>query len=166
MNGGIRKMKAIDNKELILALEELEKGTLKAEKQPEEFTLAPMIFKENCKIDWSKSACDIRNLVRGVNPAPGAWTTLDDKVYKIWNCEVLDTSDMEKYSTGLTHSVPLEEALKKPGTVLVSNSKEGLLVATGEKWIRIREIQAPNAKRMNILDYLRGNSIEVGSLLK
>lgn len=160
------KLKKVGGKLIVKTLEELEKGTLKAEKQPEEFTLAPMIFKENCKIDWSKSACDIRNLVRGVNPAPGAWTTLEDKIYKIWNCDVLDTSDMEKYSTELIHSLSLEAALKKPGTVLVSNSKDGLLVATGEKWIRIREIQAPNAKKMNILDYLRGNSIEVGSLLK
>ena len=43
-----------------------------------------MIFKENCKINWNKSAKEIRDLVRGVNPAPGAWTCQDEKVFKIY----------------------------------------------------------------------------------
>ena len=161
------KLKKVGGKLIVKTLEELEKGNLKAEEQSEEFTLAPMIFKEDCKIDWSKSAYAIRNLVRGVNPAPVAWTTLENKVYKIWSCEVLDISYVEEHFSELNKKLENFEALgDKVGTVLVSNSKDGLIILTGENLISIKEIQAPNSKRMNILDYLRGNNIEVGSLMQ
>ena len=140
------KLKALGGELIVKTLEELVAGNLKSEKQPDDFSVAPMIFKENCKINWNKSAKEIRDLVRGVNPAPGAWTCQDEKVFKIWDCEVIE-----------------ENVKENPGTVIEANSKTGLIVSTGENAISIKVIQAPNSKRMNILDYLRGNTIEVGS---
>ena len=143
------KLKTSGGELIVKTLEELQKGTLNREKQPENFSIAPMIFKENCRIDWSKTAFEIRNLVRGVNPAPGAWTMLDDKVYKIWECEEIEEPSFSK----------------KCGTVLVAYRKEGLIISTGKGAIKVNVIQAPNSKKMNILDYLRGNSIEIGSVM-
>lgn len=149
------KLKTLGGKLIVDTLEAVENGKIQRKKQPEEFTVAPMIFKENCKIDWNKSALEIRNLVRGVNPAPGSWTTLDDNVYKIWSCEIINRGALN-----------IDESNIEPGTVVVSNSKEGLVIATGENYISVKEIQAPNAKRMNILDYLRGKTIDLESVMK
>lgn len=149
------KLKTLGGKLIVDTLKALENGEAKREKQSDEFSMAPMIFKENCKIDWNKSAFDIRNLVRGVNPAPGAWTTLDDMVYKIWSCEIINREALD-----------LSKEKYEPGTVVVSNSKEGLIIVTGDNYISVKEIQAPNAKRMNILDYLRGKTIDLGSVMK
>ena len=144
------KLKVLGGELIVTTLSELEKGNVNREKQSEDFTMAPMIFKEDCKIDWSKTAFEIKNLVRGVNPAPGAWTTLGDKVYKIWECEEVEETIFSE----------------KTGTVLVANSKDGLVISTGKNAVKVNVIQAPNSKRMNILDYLRGNSIEVGSVMQ
>ena len=143
------KLKKMGGKLIIETLEKVSEGTAPRIKQPEEFTHAPMIEKETCKIDWNKSAREIRNLVRGLNPMPGAYTTLDEMNYKIWMCEIIteDATD------------------KAPGTIITANEKEGFCVATGKGIVEITEIQAPNSKRMHIKDYLRGNKITEGKIL-
>lgn len=157
------KLKIVGGKLIVKTLEALADGTVKRQKQPEDFTVAPMIFKEDCKIDWYKSAFAICNLVRGVNPMPGAWTTLEGNVYKIWAAEEIEETIFDN-NPNLNVNLNLEE--KEPGTVLVSDSKIGLWILTGSGILAVKEIQAPNAKRMNILDYLRGKSIEVGSKME
>lgn len=136
------KLKKLGAKLLIETLERISEGTAPRTKQPDDFTLAPMITKELGKIDWSKSSREIRNLVRGFNPMPGAYTIIDGNIYKIWSCEISDESSNEV-----------------PGTIIKSNDKDGLIIKTGDGAISITEIQAPNSKRMLILDYLRGNKI-------
>ena len=65
---------------LIETIKQIEEGTVKREKQPEEGTLAPMLSKEMAKIDWeNKTAVQIKNLVRGLNPIMGAYSFLNDK---------------------------------------------------------------------------------------
>jgi len=149
------KLKKVGAKLASETLECIVEGTCKPKKQGDEFSVAPMIFKENCKIDYLKSAHAIENLVRGVNPAPGAWTVLDDKVYKIWKAVEVQDDEFEGVNEKLA-----------PGTVLESNSKKGLFVATASGILSIEEIQAPNSKRLNILDFLRGNKIEVGKVFE
>ncbi len=129
--------------------------TIKPKKQEGEFTIAPMIFKEQCKIDYMKSAYAICNLVRGVNPIPGAWTEFEDKVLKIWKATEVDEKDFDEASLN-----------EHPGTVIVSDEKIGLFVNTASGVLSILEIQAPNGKRMNISDFLRGNKIPIGTILK
>ncbi len=110
-----------------------------------------MLEKEMSKIDWnSKTAIEIKNLVRGLNPFMGTYSFIGDKKYKIWKVSVVET-----------------ETKEKPGSVVVSNPKEGLMIATCDnKLISILEIQAENAKKMNIGDFLRGNKIDVGETFK
>ena len=149
------KLKRVGGNLAVRTLDGILDGTLKLKKQEGDFTLAPMIFKEQCKIDYMKSAYAICNLVRGVNPAPGAWTEYDGKVLKIWNAVEVDERTVDEKS--------LDEL---PGTVIVSDNKVGLYVNTASGVISILEIQAPNGKRMSITDFLRGNKIPVGTILK
>lgn len=135
---------------LVKTLEDLENGTYKREKQGDDFTVAPMIKKEMAKIDWkNQTSSEIKNLVRGLNPFMGAFSFLNDKKIKIWKVEKLnDKSD------------------KEPGTVLVSDSKTGLVIATNDGAVSVLEIQGENSKRMGISDYLRGNKILVDEKFK
>lgn len=143
------KMKKLGGKLIVETLEKISEGTAPRNKQPEECTFAPMIEKDICKIDWNKTAVEIRNLVRGLNPMPVAYTTSNDVKYKIWMCEIADEMSNDE----------------KPGTILYANQRQGLGVATGSGVVKITQIQAPGSRMMTISEYLRGNSIEVGKIL-
>ena len=137
---------------LVKTVKLVEEGNAPREKQnDEDATYAPMLEKEMSKIDWnSKTALEIKNLVRGLNPFMGTYSFIGDKKYKIWKVSIVENKTTEK-----------------PGTIVVSNPKEGLMVATCDnKLISILEIQAENAKKMNIGDFLRGNKIDVGETFK
>lgn len=143
------KLKKVGGRLILQTLEKVSEEMAPRHKQPDDYTLAPMIEKEICRINWSKSAVEIRNLIRGLNPMPGAYTSLDDKIYKIWMCEIIDYESSDEI----------------PGTIICANSKDGLCVATGSGIVSITEIQAPNSKRMSIKDYLRGNQITARKIL-
>ena len=112
-----------------------------------EHSYAPTMNKELGRIDFSKDAVTIHNLVRGVNPWPGAFTEYDGKKMKVWKTIV----------TG-------EKSSKEAGYVL-NVDKKGIKVNTGEGVLLIEEIQMPNKKRMPVSEYIKGNSIEEGSIL-
>lgn len=135
---------------LVKTLKLLENGEAKRKKQPEKFTVAPMLKKEIAKIDWENySSKKIKDLARGLNPFMGAFSYLNDKKIKIWKVEILE----EKYDVD-------------PGTVVVSDSKNGLVISTIDGAVSVLDIQGENARRMGILDYLRGNNILVGEKFK
>lgn len=144
------KLKKIGGNLIVQTLEKIADGIVPREKQGDDFTVAPMIEKSMGNIDWNKSAFQIRNLIRGLNPMPGAYTHLDDKIMKIWSAELVDD---------------IIENDIIPGTVIKSDSKTGLYVSTGDGILKIKELQMINSKRMLATDYLRGNVIEVGSIL-
>ena len=106
---------------------------------------APKIFKETCQIDWTKTAKQVYDFVRGLSPYPGAWTTLvgNDKetVLKI-------------YKTRKTGSATDQ----KPGTLRVE--QKALQVAAGDEWLEIVELQMAGKKRMTARDFLNGIKIE------
>ena len=113
----------------------------------EEFTYAPMMNKILGQIDFSKSAKEIHNLVRGVNPWPSAYTTYKGQTMKVWKTKVLnETSD------------------KHPGTILKVD-KEGIRVSTKDNVLLIKEIQMPGKKRVLVEEYIKGNSIETNEIL-
>lgn len=144
------RLSIIGAKLLVKTLEDLENGTYKREKQGDDFTVAPMIKKEMAKIDWkNQTSSEIKNLVRGLNPFMGAFSFLNDKKIKIWKVEKLN-----------------DKPEKEPGTVLVSDSKAGLVIATKDGAVSVLEIQGENSKRMGISDYLRGNKILVDEKFK
>ncbi len=143
------KMKETGADTLIETLKLIEKGEApRIPQNHEEMTYAPMMNKLLGQIDWSKNATDIHNLVRGVNPWPSAYTTYKDNTMKVWKTKVLDkTSD------------------KAPGTI-IKVDKDGIEVSTKDKVILIKEMQMPGKKRVEVAEYIKGNSIEVNSILQ
>ena len=93
------RLKTIGANLLIKTVKEIENGTATRTKQPEEGTMAPMLSKEMAKIDWkNKTANDIKNLVRGLNPIMGAYTFLDGKKIKFWKVQTLTENELlEKF---------------------------------------------------------------------
>ena len=145
------RLSEIGGKLLVDTLKRVEAGTAPREKQGEEFTLAPMLNKEMAKIDWeNKTAEEIKNLVRGLNPIMGAYTFLNGKKIKFWRVAIATTDEI--MADGM-------EILKN-GTVMVSDPRDGLFIKAKNGIIRVLEIQGENAKRMPVGDFLRGNPIQ------
>lgn len=143
------KMAPVGAEALIDALNLIEKGEVKAEKQDNSLSCyASMITKDMGIIDWSKSSKEIKNKIRGFNPVPAAYTKYGDDVLKIFKADIV-----EGYENG------------EIGEILVVDKKHGFTVKTGDGAIMITEIQAKGGKRMNCADYMRGHQIEVGKIL-
>ena len=148
------RLSKIGGEFLVKTLKEIEKGTAPREKQGDDFSIAPMLDKKMAKIDWeNKSAIEIKNLVRGLNPIMGAYSFLNGKKIKFWNVAIATNKE-----------IPAEGL--KNGTVILSNPKDGLFIKTKEGIIKVLEIQGENAKRMPIQDFLRGNKIEEYSVFE
>ena len=118
------------------------------------------------KIDWNvKTAEEIKNLVRGLNPIMGAYSFIDGKKIKFWKVENLNNKNLiEKFPELAEYEYKMRDI--EPGTVLFSDAKDGLFIKANEGIIRVLEMQAENAKRMSTSDFLRGNSIEVGKIFE
>ena len=129
--------------DLILeTLKHLEDGTAKRIPQDDEkSSYAGKITKELGHIDFTKSAVEIEQLIRGLNPWPSAFTHVDDKTLKIWDAEVID-----------------EPVKEEPGTIISTNKT--LKVATGNGYLDIKELQLAGKKRMDIVSFLNGYSIK------
>ena len=136
---------------LVKTLEQVEAKTAPRIQQGEDFTVAPMLTKDMAKIDWeNKTAQEIKNLVRGLNPIMGAYTYLNGKKIKFWKVSV--TTNNEIMAEGME--------IFKNGTVIAKDPREGIFIKTKEGILKVLEIQGENAKRMPIQDFLRGNPIE------
>ncbi len=150
------RLSKIGGKLLVETLKQIENGTAPREKQGDNFTMAPMLDKTIAKIDWdNKTAIEIKNLVRGLNPIMGAYTFLNGKKIKFWKVAIATKEEI--LANGKNKSEGQEKVLN--GTVIYSNPKEGLFIKTKEGILKILEIQGENAKRMPIGDFLRGNPI-------
>ncbi len=109
-----------------------------------EATKAPKIFRETCRIDWSKAATPLRNFIHGMSPHPGAWTRMPDgKTMKILRCAIIPA---EKH--GFTP--PLEQGAFRiqQGEWFVGCGNAGVLQLTS--------IQAEGKRVMDVHEYLRG----------
>ena len=127
----------------------LEQGTVSYERQPAESPTpyARMMTKEMGRIDWEKPAAELERLVRGLNPWPTAYTSLDGRQVKLWKARV-DGSD----------------AGARPGEVLESSGGV-LAVQTGDGVLEILELQMEGKKRMDAEAFLRGHRIGKGTVL-
>ena len=145
------RLSKIGGELLVETLKQIENRTAPRVKQSDEFSVAPMLNKEMAKIDWeNKTAQEIKNLVRGLNPIMGAYTFLNGSKIKFWKVDVANSIDFD---------VDKIKSLKN-GSVIVSDQKQGLFIKTKQGILSVLEIQGENAKRMSINDFLRGNKIE------
>lgn len=128
-------------------LQRLCAGTLVAEKQNDALsTYAPMMQKEDGRIDWRQPAVRIHNQVRGLDPWPGAYTHLDDQVLKI-------------------SATRIDESLSgAPGEILAAD-KDGVRVACGAGVLIVGELQLPGKKRLAAVDFLSGHPLHAGTVL-
>ncbi len=105
---------------------------------------APKIFKETCEIKWDQPSKKIVDFIRGLSPYPAAWTTLNGKIFKIYQAKL--STDHGRQST--VDSGQLE-----------TDNKNRLNIKTSDGWISILELQPEGKKRMTIEEFFRGNKL-------
>ena len=151
---------------LVETLKKIENGTAPRKKQPSDFTMAPMLNKEMARIDWeNKTAKEIKNLVRGLNPIMGAYTTYKGKKIKIWRAGCIELNDFIEDHPEFSEYVSNLENMAE-GAVIYSDIKNGLFVKAKEGILILQEVQAENAKKMLVQDFLRGNLIQTGEIFE
>lgn len=135
----------------VKVMADLEAGVAGRISQPEESTTpyAKMISKQMGKIDWNRPAKEIEQLVRGLNPWPSAYTSMNGKNLKIWSAEVLEKPEADEAQIGQ----------------ILRADKNGLLVQTKEGCLNIKELQLEGKKRMDTASFLRGYPVDTGLTL-
>ncbi len=145
------KLAIVGAKTLLLDLERLveNNGMLDRTKQPEDFTIAPMLSKDNSRIDFNDTADSICSLIRGTNPFPGAWCKLDEtRTYKVYQAERID------------HEVDYEAEL---GEIVCLNDKKGqFIVRCKDGYVNFIKLKAPGTRLMTAAEYIRGGKVKVG----
>lgn len=146
------RLKVLGAEVLIKTLQQLQQGTLKEIPQ---FSIinsqlsiikhAPKIFTEQCTINWSKSAQEIFNLIRGLSPHPGAIANLDGKVLKV-------------YASKIENIIPKVKIGKYE-----TDNKTYLRYACADRFISLLDIQLEGKKRMLIEDFLRGYRVAMNN---
>ena len=141
------RMKEIGAALLVKTIEGLFDGSLREQPQTalmhdtsneKNLTHAPKLFTDTCKINWNHSIASIHNLIRGLSPFPAAFTSLDNKILKIYKSEK---------ETGV-HSVACGEWL--------TDKKTFLKFAAADGYIHVKEMQLEGKKKMGIEEFLRG----------
>jgi methionyl-tRNA formyltransferase len=135
---------------LVEALTLLEAGVSEEVEQDDAIsTYAPKVSREVARIDWSRSASEISNHVRGMDAVPGAWTLLDGQPLKLFRPHVLDHG-------------PAATA----GAVVMADATEGLVVAAARGWLRFGEVQPPGKRRMESASWIAGRGVSQGQLFE
>ncbi len=134
---------------IVKTLDRIEAGDFPSIPQDnEKATHVKMIKKDDAKIDWSKTAFEIKNLVRGMNPWPCAWTNLNGKNIKIFSVDtIVDNSNAE-----------FGKVIEATGGELIIKCKGGA--------IKVFELQMEGAKKMDVKSFLLGRKISKGDKLQ
>jgi methionyl-tRNA formyltransferase len=142
-----KRLSLLGGELLAEGLPKLERGELRAVPQEaSQATLAPMLKREDARLDWRLPAQELHDRIRAFQPWPGASCTLPD-------------------GTGLKISASaVAEGAGPPGTILVAD-RSGLTVASGAGALRLTEVQPEGRRRMPAADFLAGHPLLVGSKL-
>lgn len=141
------KLEVVGAKLLIKTLDKILDGSIIRIKQDENGTLAPQITREMTKLDFNKTAYELFNFIRGIGKNMGTYMVDEnDNKYKVYNSKVYE-----------------ENLDGKPGEVVLCDKKH-LVIKCKDSCLQILEIQAPNAKKMDISAFLAGNKFEVGKV--
>ncbi|MEW6749941.1 MAG: methionyl-tRNA formyltransferase [Candidatus Latescibacterota bacterium] len=134
---------------VLQTVEDLEAGRARPEPQPQEgATPAPKLTREDARLDWTRPTEALRNLIRGTNPAPGAFTEWGGTLLKVHRAQA--------------HPVLRQAA---PGTVLEADARAGLVVATGDGALLLTLVQPAGRTAMSGAAFARGNAVEPGMRL-
>jgi methionyl-tRNA formyltransferase len=123
---------------IVKVLEAIQQGSVRGTTQEEaKVTKAPRIKKIDCEVAWSKTAVEIKNLVRGLHPKPGAYSYYKDKLIKLARANAL-TEDVEQ----------------EPGEIV--RTDDGIDVASGKGVVRLLSLQPEGKREMSWVDFRNG----------
>ena len=143
------RLAQIGSETFLEALDQIESGSSNLQPQSEaEVTLAPILTRELSFIDWQDQAVTLHNLIRGLQPWPGALTSWQGKLLKLLAC---------------TPETQQREAA--PGTILLADPKAGLLVQTGQGQLRLDRLQLEGGRVLSAAEFLRGHPLQIGERL-
>lgn len=133
----------LGSKTVVDTLKLIEKGSVNTiiQKENPAIKTAYKLNKENCKIDWSKSATEIYNLIRGLSPYPSAWCFFQDKNEE-WNVKIHEVK------------ISLENHNHIAGSLICS--KKEMKIAANDGYIQVISLQFPGKKKMNVGELLNG----------
>ena len=140
---------------LVSTLRDWVGGTVEAQSQNnQESSMAPLLKKEDGRIDWTLPAKMIADRIRGLSPWPGGYTFFQGERWGIWKVGVEKSGlSSETFSNDRDSLVP---------GMVVAVTKGSIRVKTGDGILEILEIQPANKKRMKVADYLTGHQVERG----
>lgn len=119
-------------------------GSLSTRPQPEgEFIAAPKIFKEDCRIDWTRDAVTVHNQVRGLSPYPAAFTTFEDKEGRRFDAKI--------FLTALTGR---DAGNSVPGEIVIDGKR--MYIGASDSQVEILSLQPAGKKRMGTSAFLLG----------
>ena len=118
---------------------------LTAGQQP---TPAPKIFKDTCRIDWSRPAEVLYNHIRGLSPYPAAWTTMTDDAGNTTTLKIYQTGEPEPFAAG-----------ESPAAGTIKADRKTLRIACADGWLQVLSLQQSGKKRMDTDAFLRGFTI-------
>ena len=134
---------------MVHTLDLIEEGKISPEPQDDsKSSYAKMVFKQEGKIDFTRQPEAVERLIRGFDPWPGAFCEYEDMVMKLWKAQPL-----------------CENTGKEPGSI-IEVSARGIKIACGDGALLVSEIQIPGKKRVAVSEYLKGNQIKEGIILK
>jgi methionyl-tRNA formyltransferase len=130
---------------LLKTVEMIDRGEVEPIKQDDSLaSAAPKITPEHCCIDWSRSAQDIKNQIRGLAPSPAAFTHCRGKMLKIFKARVIGDE-------------PFSEDF---GQVMDSDEKESVWIKTGRGFLSLLELQPEGKRRITVQDFVRGYRVK------
>ena len=144
------KLKTIGAITILSTLEKISNKNFKCIKQNEneKYLKAPKLNRENTRIQWKKSVNEIHNFVRGLSPFPSAWTSVNNKIIKIYKSREYSNTIEKKF---------------KPGTIMMN--KNTLLVSTGSGLLEVLELKLEGKKIMTNIEFNNGfNSLNMSIL--
>jgi len=140
------RLSKIGSELIVKTLKNIQKGEVVFTPQNnEQASHCKMIFKSDAVIDFNKTAQEVFNKIRGLNPSPIAYTKFNNKMLKIYRAELC-------------------EEVGEPGVVLQADKKSGIVIACKDKAIRLLTIQEEGGKQMSAFDFVLGRKIKVGDI--
>lgn len=145
------RLKELGAEGVATAVELLEKGEApRIPQNHKEATFIKPFTKEDCRVKWEKNSREIFNFVRGMNPFPCAFTTIDEKILKLYR--------VEEYSKQYPNN--------QNGEIVEIVKGRGFVVKTGDSSIIILEAKPENKKNLSGNDMINGNILKIGDLLR
>lgn len=141
------RLSEIGAEALIHTLTIMEAGDLPGEPQDHSrATYAPKVDRSLARLDWTRPALELARRIRGLDPSPGAWSTLAGRDLKLFQPRI-------------------EVRAGEPGTVLEVDDEVGVLISAGQEAVRVREVQPAGRRRISVAEWSRGRGVQVGDRL-